>query len=266
MRTSNGDLTDVYNSCMRSLGDAEYCAGVVESVVDAASRWIYTYVPEDRARPRFHIIRTHSDYVVKIYVDPNKKSLVLVLEGLRHSIQLSYKKEDGRFVLKSGMIVSLETNALNSDYVEFPLSVLLSVLVGIGAGVIPTVKENLTNIYNSCMRSLNDVEYCSGVVGAVVDAASRWVYTCVPEGRTKPRVHIIRTHSVYGIDVYVDKYKEGVIVVLDGRGHSIHLFYKREGDKFVLRRGVIHTLGTVALTNSYFEPPLGASKSSVGGL
>jgi hypothetical protein len=125
--------------------------------------------------------------------------------------------------------------------------------------------RDLADIYNSCMRSLNDAEYCAGVVEAVVDAASRWVYTSVPEGRARPRFHIIRTHSDYRIEVYVDKNKEGIIVILDGPGHAIHLFYKREGDKFVFRRGVIYTLGLTAMLNGHFEPPLDALKSSVGG-
>jgi hypothetical protein len=121
-----GDLADVYRSCMRSINNAEYCAGVVDAVVDAASRWIYTYASEGDSKPRFrfHIIRTHSNYEVKIYVDAMKESLILVLNGLGHSIHLYYERRDGRFVLKRGGIVSLETIALMNGYFEPPLDAL----------------------------------------------------------------------------------------------------------------------------------------------
>jgi hypothetical protein len=241
---------------MKNLNDAEYCTGVVEAVVDAASRYIYTCALEGRARPRLHVVRTHHDYTTRIYVDPKKESLVLVLEGLRHSIQLLYKRRDRRFTLKRCGIVSMETMALNNERLDLPLGVL----VGIGAEVVPAFKGHLADIYNSCMRSLNDVEYCAGVVEAVVDAASRWIYTSVPEGRARPRFHIIRSHGEYGIDVYVDRNKEGVIVILDGPGHAIHLFYKRDGGKFVVKSGLISNLGVIAMMNGHFEPPLDALK------
>jgi hypothetical protein len=121
-----GDLAEIYRSCMKSLNDAEYCAGVVDTVVDAASRWIYSYASEGRINPmfRFHIIRTHSDYQVKIFVDSKKESLILKLDGLGHSIHLYYEREGGKFVLKRGGIVSLETIALMNGYFEPPLDAL----------------------------------------------------------------------------------------------------------------------------------------------
>jgi hypothetical protein len=122
-----GDLVDVYNSCMTVLNDAEYCMGVVEAVIDAASKRVYTYVPEGRTKPRFHIIRTHSDYYVKIYVDATKESVVLVLDGFGHMIQLYYKVYKGegrRVVLENGGIVSLETMAMLNGYFEPPLDAL----------------------------------------------------------------------------------------------------------------------------------------------
>jgi len=140
---------------------------------------------------------------------------------------------------------------------------------GVTVGAMYVYKGDLAEIYRSCMRSLNDIEYCAGVVDTVVDAASRWIYTYTHASgdRNRPtfRFHIIRTHSDYTVKIFVDAKKESLILVLDGLGHSIHLYYEREGGKFVLKRGGIASLETIALMNGYFEPPLGDFKKYRGG-
>jgi hypothetical protein len=117
--------------------------------------------------------------------------------------------------------------------------------------------SSLADIYRECMYGVNDAVYCAGVVEAVVHASSTMIYTTTPEGRTKPRFHVMRPSSDYVVNIFVDKNKESVIIMLRGRGHSIDLLYKREGDRFVLKKAVISSIETIALMNG----PLNLSKS-----
>jgi len=106
--------TDVYRSCMNALGDAEYCAGVVDAVLQTVLTRVYSYAPEGRKRPVFYLALVNDiDYVTNPWVDLNKKSVAVVLRGPNHSISLVYERDDsGRFVLRRAAVSNLEYMAM----------------------------------------------------------------------------------------------------------------------------------------------------------
>jgi len=107
-------VTDVYRSCMNALGDAEYCAGVVDAVLQTVLTRVYSYVSEGRKRPVFYLALVNNiDYVTNPWVDLNKKSVAVVLRGPNHSISLVYERDDsGRFVLRRVAVSNLEYMAM----------------------------------------------------------------------------------------------------------------------------------------------------------
>jgi len=106
--------TDVYRSCMDALGDAEYCAGVVDAVLQAALSRVYRYVPEGRKRPVFFLVLANKiDYKIGPWVDEAKESVAVELRAPNHSISLLYKRDSrGRFVLSSAAVSILEYMAM----------------------------------------------------------------------------------------------------------------------------------------------------------
>jgi len=107
-------VTDVYRSCMDVLGDAEYCAGVVDAVLQAALSRVHKYVSEGRKRPVFYLVLANSiDYATNPWVDQTKQSVAVVLRGPNHSISLLYERDDGGgFVLRRVAISNLEYMAM----------------------------------------------------------------------------------------------------------------------------------------------------------
>jgi len=107
-------VADVYRSCMDVLGDGEYCAGVVDAVLQAALSRVHGYMPEGRKRPKFYLVLANDiDYVTNPWVDQTKQSVVVVLRGPNHSISLAYEKDSGgQFVLRRVAISNLEYLAM----------------------------------------------------------------------------------------------------------------------------------------------------------
>jgi hypothetical protein len=99
---------------MNALGDAEYCAGVVDAVLQTVLTRVYRYVSKGRQRPIFFLALVNNiDYATKPWVDINKKSVAVVLRGPNHSISLIYQRDDGgRFVLRRAAVSNLEYIAM----------------------------------------------------------------------------------------------------------------------------------------------------------
>jgi hypothetical protein len=107
-------VSDVYRSCMNALGDAEYCAGVVDAVLQAALSRVHRYAPKGRKKPIFYIVLANNiDYATSPWVDQTKGLVAVVLRGPNHSISLVYEKDDdGRFVLSRAAVSNLEYMAM----------------------------------------------------------------------------------------------------------------------------------------------------------
>jgi hypothetical protein len=105
------------------------------------------------------------------------------------------------------------------------------------------------------MQALNDAEYCSGVVDAVVQTLSSRVYSYVPEGRGKPRWHLVLSNVDYVLGVFVDENKQSVVTVLRAENHMVYLIYKKNSDRrFVLRNTLVHTIQNEAMLNGPLIP------------
>jgi len=106
--------TDVYRSCMNVIADGEYCAGVVDAVLQSALSRVHKYVPEDRKKPVFLLVLANNiDYNIGPWVDETKESVAVQLRGPNHSISLLYKRDDrGRFILRSAAVSILEYMAM----------------------------------------------------------------------------------------------------------------------------------------------------------
>jgi len=111
--------SEVYRSCMKSLNDGEYCASVVDAVLESAKR-IYSYTPKGRTKPRFHLVLPpFVDYVVNVWVDQDKRSVVVTLRARNHSVLLVYERtSDGGITLKSATVHNLELAALLNSPLE----------------------------------------------------------------------------------------------------------------------------------------------------
>jgi hypothetical protein len=99
---------------MQSLNDGEYCSGVVDAVVQTLSSRVYSYVSEGRKKPRWYLVLSPKvDYVLGMFVDENKQSVVLVLRADNHMVYLIYKKNsDGRFVLRNALVHTIQNEAM----------------------------------------------------------------------------------------------------------------------------------------------------------
>jgi len=108
-----------------------------------------------------------------------------------------------------------------------------------------------SEVYRSCMKSLNDGEYCASVVDAVLESAKR-IYSYTPKGRTKPRYYLVLPPFVdYVVNVFVDQDKRSVAVTLRAPNHLVILLYERTGDGGIaLKRATVNNLELVALLNS----------------
>jgi hypothetical protein len=115
-------VSDVYRSCMNAVGDAEYCAGVVDAVLQTVLTRVYNYVSEGRKKPIFYLVLANNiDYVTNPWVDLNKKSVAVVLRAPNHSISLVYQKDDGgRFVLRRAAVSNLEYMAMLNGPLDQP--------------------------------------------------------------------------------------------------------------------------------------------------
>jgi hypothetical protein len=106
------------------------------------------------------------------------------------------------------------------------------------------------------MQALNDGEYCSGVVDAVVHTLSRRVYRYVPEGHIKPIRYLVLSPKVEYIQgTYVDETKQSVVTVLRAENHMVYLIYKKDSDgRFVLRNALVHNIQNEAMLNGPLIP------------
>ncbi|CAG25656.1 hypothetical protein PyrSV_gp37 [Pyrobaculum spherical virus] len=106
-------LAQVYRSCMEAVNDAEYCAKVIDVVIDSAKR-VYSYVPEGRTKPKIYVLLAPDvDYVAGVLVDKDKKSVIILLRAPRHAVSLLYERnKDGWFTLKSATVSNNELAAL----------------------------------------------------------------------------------------------------------------------------------------------------------
>jgi len=118
-----------------------------------------------------------------------------------------------------------------------------------------------SEVYRSCMKSLNDGEYCASVVDAVLESAKR-IYSYTPKGRTKPRLHLVLPPFVdYVVNVFVDQDKRSVAVTLRAPNHLVILVYERTGDGGIaLKSATVNNLELAALWNS----PLGPNMPTLG--
>jgi hypothetical protein len=109
---------------MNAIGDAEYCAGVVDAVLQAALTRVHRYVPEGRKKPVFYIALVNNiDYAASPWVDQTKKSVAVVLRGPNHLIFLIYQRDDdGRFVLRRAAVSNLEYMAMFNGPLNQPTS------------------------------------------------------------------------------------------------------------------------------------------------
>ncbi len=110
----NWEASKVYNSCMQELGDAEFCSGVRDAVLEAITKRVFKYFPEGRTRPWFLVLLNAIEYDYSVMVDHLEKRAVFVaLRGPNHSIGLLYLRDsDGRFVLRYTTFSNMELMAL----------------------------------------------------------------------------------------------------------------------------------------------------------
>jgi hypothetical protein len=104
---------------MKSLNDGEYCASVVDAVLDASKR-IYSYTPKGRTKPQFYLVLPpFVDYMVNVLVDQDKRSVAVTLRAPNHSVLLIYERTgNGGIALKSATVHNLELAALLNSPLE----------------------------------------------------------------------------------------------------------------------------------------------------
>ncbi len=114
MRNKKPPASQVYNSCMVEVGDAQYCSCVVDAYLEATSKRLFKYIPEGRVRPWFLLLFNDIDYDFDVLVDHKEKRAVFVmLRGPNHSIGLLYLRDsDGRFALRAVTFSNLELMAM----------------------------------------------------------------------------------------------------------------------------------------------------------
>jgi hypothetical protein len=116
--------------------------------------------------------------------------------------------------------------------------------------------SGVSDVYRSCMQALNDGEYCSGVVDAVVHTLTNRVFRYVPEGRKRPIRYLVLSPNVeYVQGTYVDENKQSVVTTLRAENHMVYLIYKKDSDgRFVLRNALVHTIQNEAMLNGPLIP------------
>jgi hypothetical protein len=108
----------------------------------------------------------------------------------------------------------------------------------------------IVKLYRECMATVNDVDYCVKVIDIVVHVANKRVFTSMPEGRNKPRFHLMLPPDVdYSAGILVDKDKKSVIVMLRAPHHSAGLLFELTDGGYRLKTTSIITLETMALLN-----------------
>jgi hypothetical protein len=107
-----GTLVHVYKTCINTLGDAEYCASLVEVVLELSTRRVFSYT-RGRDKPRFYLVLPRNvDYTAGILVDSAKKSAVIMLRAPHHMVHLTYERNAGeRFVFKNALVFNMEVAA-----------------------------------------------------------------------------------------------------------------------------------------------------------
>jgi len=110
----NNSLAYVYKMCMNAVHDTEYCATLVEILLEVSTKRVFSYVPEGRPKPRFHLVLPSDvDYMANIMVDKTKKSVIIMLVAPHHAVALIYERgKDGNATLKSATVSSVEVAAL----------------------------------------------------------------------------------------------------------------------------------------------------------
>lgn len=113
------------------------------------------------------------------------------------------------------------------------------------------IASGVGDLYRECMAALNDAEYCSGVVDALIYTLSRRLYSYVSEDGGKPVKHLVLSPKVdYVVGTYVDRNKETVVFALRAKNHTAYLVYKKNSDgRFVLRSALAHTVQNEAMLN-----------------
>jgi hypothetical protein len=120
-------------------------------------------------------------------------------------------------------------------------------------------KPAASEVYSSCMKELDDAQYCSGLVDAYLQATSSRLFGYIPKGRTRPWYMLLLNDIEYDPIVMVDyQEKRTVFVVLRGPNHSIGLLYERGSDgRFVLRVTTFSNLELTAILNGPLDPTVG---------
>jgi hypothetical protein len=112
MPNNAATVVEIYRSCMDALNDAEYCANVVDAVLQSA-RKVYTY---GSSKPRLQLVLSSDiDYAANILVDKTKKSVIVMLRAPNHLVYLLYEAgQDGKFVLRRADVSNMEMLALTN--------------------------------------------------------------------------------------------------------------------------------------------------------
>ena len=108
-------LVHVYKSCMDTLGDVEYCARLVDIILELSSKRAFSYVSKRRPRTKFYLVLPRIDYSAGILVDKTKKSVVVMLYAPRHAVSLVYERnQDGGFTLTRATVSNPEYAAMTN--------------------------------------------------------------------------------------------------------------------------------------------------------
>jgi hypothetical protein len=109
MMASREKIEDMYRSCMEATGDRDYCSRLVELIYELEWRRDFTYGD----RPRLHLRLPDVAYDVFVAASREKKGAVIFLAHETHVAMLIYDRgADGRFVLRSAELVTVETEAM----------------------------------------------------------------------------------------------------------------------------------------------------------
>jgi len=114
---SESPVSQVYRSCIQTLGDAEYCSSVVDAVIQALTTRIYSYPSQGHAKTKFFLVLSPDvEYTTSVLVDADKRAVVLWLRAPNHSVSLVFgRSSDGSKAVLSGALVhNLELIALQN--------------------------------------------------------------------------------------------------------------------------------------------------------
>jgi hypothetical protein len=107
------------------------------------------------------------------------------------------------------------------------------------------------DIFNTCLREVDDREYCRGVVEAIAELAETRRVAYRGERGVTYVLNLSRGDQPY-VKIAVDKRKKGLIVALIGNGYMAFLIYKREGDRFRPIYAELTNSEITAMTNPKF--------------